>query len=85
VLRDLFPFVVALVVAYSVSMLSLSRCYVVPTYLIAGVAACYLRLAAPQAQFKLPSFDGRLLQRLATTEVGMIAATYLFIKVAIRL
>lgn len=84
-LRQLFPFVCALLVAYGVSMFSLSRCYVVPTYLIAGLVASYLRLAAPPATFKLPSFNGKLLQRLATAEVAMIAFTYLFVKVAVRL
>lgn len=85
VLRGLLPFVVALLVAYATSMFSLSRCYIVPTYLMAGLFACYLRLAAPPGTFKLPAFDGRLLSRLATAEVAMIAATYLFIKVAVRL
>ena len=84
-LRRLFPFVCALLVAYGVSMFSLSRCYVVPTYLVAGLVASYIRLAAPLATFKLPSFNGKLLQRLATAEVAMIAATYLFIKIAVRL
>jgi O-antigen ligase len=84
-LRQLFPFVCALLVAYGVSMFSLSRCYVVPTYLIAGLVACYLRLAAPFSTFKLPTFNGKLLQRLATAEVAMIAITYLFVKVAVRL
>ena len=81
-LRQLLPFICAVVVAYGVSMFSLSRSYVVPTYLIAGLAAAYLRLAAPPVAFRLPSFNGALLQRLATAEFGMIVATYLFIKIA---
>ena len=84
-LRRLLPFVCALLVAYGVSMFSLSRSYVVPTYLIAGLAATYIRLAAPRAAFKLPSFNFKMLQRLATAEVAMIAVTYLFIKVTVRL
>jgi putative inorganic carbon (hco3(-)) transporter len=84
-LRRLFPFMCALLVAYGVSMFSLSRCYVVPTYLIAGLVASYLRMAAPQAAFKLPTLSGKLLQRLATAEAAMIAVTYLFVKVAVRL
>ena len=84
-LRQLLPFVCALLVAYGVSMFSLSRCYVVPTYLMAGLAASYLRLAVPPATFKLPAFDGRMLQRLVAGEVAMIGATYLFIKISIRL
>jgi hypothetical protein len=33
----------------------------------------------------LPSFNSYVIQRLAVAEVGMIALTYVFIKVAIRL
>ena len=84
-LRQLMPFICALLVAYCVSMFSLSRCYVLPTYLVAGVAASFVRLAAPLAQLKLPSFNSYVIQRLAVAEVGMIALTYVFIKVAIRL
>jgi hypothetical protein len=85
VLQGLLPFIVALLVAYCVSMGSLSRSYVVPTYLVAGIAMAYLRIAAPLASFRLPTFNAAWLQRLATAEVAMIAATYLFIKVAVRL
>lgn len=84
-LRALLPFMVALLAAYCISMFSLSRCYIVPTYLMAGLMACYLRFAAPLTSFKLPSFDGRLLSRLAAAEVGVIAFVYLFIKIAVRL
>ncbi len=84
-LRQLLPYMLALLVAYGVSMLSLSRSYAIPTYLIAGLAAAYLHLATGPASFRLPTFNGPLLQRLATAEVGMIAATYAFIQVSIRL
>ena len=35
-LRQLLPFVCGLLVAYGMSTFSLSRCYVVPTYLVVG-------------------------------------------------
>lgn len=84
-LQQLRPFVTALLLAYGISMLSLSRCYIVPTYLVAGLAASYLRLAAPHIKTTLPSFNGRLLQRLAMGEFAMIGATYLYIKIALRM
>jgi O-antigen ligase len=43
------PLVTALVTAYVVGILSLSRNYVAPTYLVLGLAAAYLRLAGPPA------------------------------------
>ncbi len=38
------PFVVALLVGWGTSLFSLSRCYVVPTYLVFGTCAAYLNL-----------------------------------------
>lgn len=38
------PFIVALLVGWGTALFSLSRCYVVPTYLIFGVCAAYLNL-----------------------------------------
>jgi O-antigen ligase len=45
----ILPLVTALVTAYAVGLLSLSRNYVAPTYLVLGLAAAYLRLAGPPA------------------------------------
>ena len=38
------PFICALLAGWVTSIMSLSRCYVVPTYLILGIAASYLNL-----------------------------------------
>jgi len=84
-LQQLLPFICALLAAYGTSLLSLSRCYAVPTYLIAGLAASYLRLLPPVSTFQLPVFDVRLFQRLAMGQVAMIAAVYIFVRIAIRL
>lgn len=84
-LRQMLPCMCGLLVAYCISMLSLSRCYVLPTYLIVGLVACYLRLTAPLAKLERPSFNSYLIQRLAIAEVAMIAFTYAFVKVAVRL
>jgi energy-coupling factor transporter transmembrane protein EcfT len=73
--------ILALLVAFGVSMLSLTRCYVVPSFLIAGLAAAYLRMVASTVSVRMPQFDGRLLQRLVTGECALIMATYLFLKV----
>ena len=38
------PFIVALITGWSTSLFSLSRCYVVPTYMVLGTCAVYLNL-----------------------------------------
>jgi O-antigen ligase len=82
-LQFLLPSILALVVAYGISMFSLSRCYVPPTYLIAGIAAAYLKLAVPQAAFSLPKFDSLLAKRLLSAQVATLAVIYVVVKVTI--
>jgi hypothetical protein len=77
----LFPTIFALLIAYGVSMMSLSRSYAVPTYLIAGAAAAYLQLVVRPSRYRSPRLNHSLLKQLALAEVGLIGAIYLFIKI----
>lgn len=43
-LNRMRPFMVSLLVGWSTALFSLSRCYVVPTYLVLGACAAYLNL-----------------------------------------
>ena len=65
-------------------MLSLSRNYVVPTYMILGLAAIAQRLASDRLEIRLVQFDSRLASRLAVLSVGFILATYVFIRATVR-
>jgi hypothetical protein len=49
------PFLMAMVVGYAAGMYSLSRNYIVPTYLCLGIAQAYLTLAMPKppAEYRL--------------------------------
>jgi hypothetical protein len=49
------PFILAMVVGYAAGMYSLSRAYIVPTYMCLGIAQAYLGLALPNppVQFRL--------------------------------
>lgn len=78
------PFLVAVVVAYCVSMASLSRSYDVPTYMVAGVAASYDRMARPGTSLPPFAFSGQLLTWLAICGAGFIIATHLYIKFGFR-
>ena len=62
------------------SLLSLSRMYSVPTYLVLGLAGAYLNLTRSDSEPVAP-VDGRLLRRLAIGSVLFIAATDLFVRV----
>lgn len=84
-LSHLRPYLFAVVIAASISMLSLSRNYVVPTYLIMGLGAVHFQLTQPRTSLEPIRVDGRLLGWLFVASVGFIVLNYLYIKVFFRL
>ncbi|MEX2139926.1 MAG: O-antigen ligase family protein [Pirellulales bacterium] len=83
-LARLRPYLLAAIAGYAGAMLTLSRNYIVPTYLVLALAAVYLRLV--QGDLPLPElkFDQRLARRLAFASVAFLAATYAFVRVFAR-
>ena len=84
-LRYLLPFVIAMLVAYCMSMMSLSRYYTVATYLIAGIAATFERLAQPGTSHRPVQLNGMTLTALGMASVGFLVAVHLYIKLLFRL
>ncbi len=82
--RRLGPFVLAILAGYAAGMLSSSRNYAMPTYMLLGVAAAYLRLAGAPAL--LPAFrvGPRSAARLALVSVVVLAAIQVYVRVAVR-
>lgn len=77
--RQLRPCILAIVAAYLVGILTLSRCYVVPTYLVLGLGAGYSAVAASQPPLRV----GRRLF-VALFGCGLLAlfAIYLVVRTA---
>ena len=78
------PFLIAIVAGYAGGMLSLSRNYIVPTYLILGLAAVYLHLIQKDNPLPQLRFSPRLVRRLAFASVAFLACTYMFVRVFAR-
>jgi len=78
------PLVFALLIATVVGMLSSTRSYSLPTYLIVGLGAAYLRILADQGCPLLPLFDGRLLGRLAFLSTLTLIGFYIYVRLAAR-
>jgi hypothetical protein len=74
----------AILVAYCMGMLSLSRCYVVPTYQTLGLAAVYLRLGEHCSPFRMPRVGPALVGRLTMVSLVWLVVMYVFVKVAVR-
>jgi hypothetical protein len=88
-LHRLYPYLMATVTAYTIGICFLSRCYVVPTFMILGLAVVYLRLYAqraglcatpvltmPQWRYAWP--------RLAGVSFGFLAVSYTFVRMFVR-
>lgn len=83
-LRALRPFLLAMLSAYAASMVTLTRCYVEPTYLVIGLAAAFLDLAVPQRRLPPLRFNYALVSRLATASMGLLVVAYAFVRVFAR-
>ena len=78
------PFVSAMLAGWCMSMMSLSRCYVVPTFLVLGVAAAYCNLVwiHTQAGQPLVLWNRGQLMRLAGASGLTFVGFYVFTMVA---
>lgn len=83
-LRRMQPFMTAIIAAYIAGMLPLSRGYVIPTYLVLGASAVYLRMAVTSPPLPAARFDRRLVHRLVLISIGFLTATYIFVRLNLR-
>lgn len=79
-LARLRPYIVAVIAGYAAGLLSLTRCYTVPTQLVLALGAVYVRLCAAAGVVSLPRFDGRTTRFVAVVAAAFLAATYLFVR-----
>jgi hypothetical protein len=80
-MRRLRPYLLALVASAAVCMLSLSLTYIVPTYMILGLATAYAAVTVGRLPVPVLRFDVGLAQRLALASIGFLAAVYVFVRV----
>lgn len=83
-LRRLHPFLTATLVAYTIGICFLSRSYVVPTYMMLGMAVVYMRLRVKEAPVALPALNVFAWPRLAGISFGFLAASYVFVRMFVN-
>jgi O-antigen ligase len=78
------PYLIAMIASYVVGMLSLSRCYVLVTYTVLGLAGAYFRIACERWLLPGPRFDIVFIQRMILASVAFLASTFVFVRVFTR-
>ncbi|MBY0522436.1 MAG: O-antigen ligase family protein [Gemmataceae bacterium] len=79
-LARLRPYLTAMLAAYMVGMFSLSRCYVIPTYLVVGLATAYLQATSAKSPLPPLKLDRRLVGQVALASAGCVAFLYVFVR-----
>jgi putative inorganic carbon (hco3(-)) transporter len=83
-LERLRPYLIALGVGYAIGLFSLSRDYVIPTYLAPGLAVIYQRLVVATAPDSGPRLDARLVLELAAVGMAALAGLFVFVRLFVR-
>ncbi len=85
-LRRFLPYLAAILAEWCMGMYSLSRCYVPPTYMVAGLAASYINLIGfyrpnPKPLLRL---SPRVMKPWLAGSVGLLMVTYVFVRLFAR-
>lgn len=81
-LRTLQPYVMATVSAFALGMLSLSICYIVPTYMMLALSVAFTQMARRSALVAPPPLrlDVPLMARMASAGIGVLGVIYVFVR-----
>ena len=82
-LRRLGLYLLCMVFGYGVGLLSLSRAYVVPTYLVLGLGVVQSQFAFQVGAAPRPAVNGRLLVGLGSLSMLFLIGIYLVVRVAL--
>ena len=79
-LARLRPFLMAMIAGYATGLMTLSRVYVAPTYLVLGLAAAYIEIVRSRSALTLPRVGTRLTLRLGALSAVFLACMYVFVR-----
>ena len=82
-LRALQPILLSILASSFVGMMTLSRNYEVPTFMLFGLASVFLRLAGERGA-PVPQLDQQLVRRTCVASLVFLAILYMYIKLSVR-
>lgn len=85
-LKRVFPYIAAIMASWCMGMCSLSRCYVPPTYMVAGIGAAFINLVGFYRRVPRPLLvlNYRTMQPWIACSCCLLAGAYLFVRVFAR-
>jgi O-Antigen ligase len=83
-LRRMRPYLTAIVAGYAAGMITVSRSYIIPTYLVPGLVVSYTRLATAGWPGPPDRFDGRYARRIARDAILLLVLLYLLLPLFTR-
>jgi len=78
------PFMFGILAATVVGMMSSTRTYSIPTYLIVGMCASYMREPSDQEKPALSRFDSKLVGELARASLITLVTLYIYVRITLR-
>jgi O-antigen ligase len=82
--RGLQPYLLAVIASLTALMMSLSRGYLVPTYMVLAMVTSYLRFATALPPVPVPRVSLQLAQRFALASFCFLAMTYVLVRTLVR-
>ncbi len=79
-MERLFPFLLGAVCVYAVGLMTLSLCYIVPTYLVLGLPVAYSQIAKTWPDRSEISWTGPRLGAWFASALGFLAVIYLVVR-----
>jgi hypothetical protein len=83
-LHRLYPYVLAVVVSFAVGMMFLTLSYVVPTFMVLGLATVYLRLHSAQTATVRLNWNRLVLPQLAGASMSFLFVSYTFVRLFVH-
>ena len=83
-LARMHPFLFGGIAAHAMGMMSLSQCYLLPTYTLLGMSAVFVNMTPADPPTPPVRVDGRLLATAACIGVLFLFAIYVFVRVMVR-